>query len=75
MSGDKWVTVGQYGNRKSVYHDDPNCENAGETTKKVSQSEMEYYEMRECKYCAGNVDYANFGREHLKSLKEAAKND
>lgn len=48
---DKWIGVGQASNNKEVYHTDKHCRFGPDEMREVSQSELEYHDMRVCRYC------------------------
>jgi len=49
----KWIPANTTGESRTVYHTDASCKYLKGEKRLVSQSEVEYHEMRECLKCSG----------------------
>lgn len=47
----RYIGVGQYSTRRQVFHTDTDCRFAPDEMREVSESEIEYHDMRLCKWC------------------------
>jgi hypothetical protein len=73
----KWIRSNTSNTNKEVYHTDENCDMLT-NKRKVSASEIEYHNLRECAYCSSDKDprpNVEQDKGYYKALKEAAKND
>jgi len=62
---------------KTVYHTDPECDMLTDK-REVSEAEVEYHNLRECKYCSSDEDprpNTEQDKGYYKALKEAAENE
>ena len=50
----KWATSNSTSAEKTVYHTNKDCPVLGEDIKEVHESEVEFHNLRECKYCSGD---------------------
>jgi hypothetical protein len=50
----KWVTVNSTSAEKVVYHTKKDCPVLSDDVRVVHPSEIEYHNLRECKYCTGD---------------------
>lgn len=68
----KWIPANTTGEGRDVYHTDPNCKYIKNEKRLVSESEIEYHEMRECLKCSGEYTRdTNKGRsKYYKLLNE-----
>ena len=74
----KYAGSGSYGRRKSIYHTDPDCHFASDSLREVSESEVEYHDMRLCKWCDPDKNpnsQSKTDRSAYNALLEAGKND
>ena len=50
------VRAAHKGGSPSVFHTDPDCDRIVETARPVSEEHVERRGLRECRFCAGEVD-------------------
>lgn len=73
----KWVAEGRSNTRRDVFHTNKDCQGLDRSTvRKATQNEIEYFDLRLCKYCDPDVKANNpkdQDKSYLKALKEAAE--
>lgn len=73
----KYVAEGRSNTRMDVYHTDKTCQGLDRSTvREATQNEIEYFELRLCRFCDKDVkanDPTNQDQSYQKALKEAAK--
>jgi len=73
----KYVTEGRSHTPMNVYHTDKQCQGLDRSTvREATQNEIEYFDLRLCKYCDPDVKANNpkdQDKSYLKALKEAAE--
>lgn len=50
----KWKTTDTTSRENTVYHTDKDCPVIGDNIRELHESEVEFHELRECKYCTGD---------------------
>ena len=75
----KYIHVDSNNSRKTVYHTDENCTRLKPGYRPVTESEIEYHNLRLCEWCDPEITHpgANTDQDHgfQEALKEAAKNN
>jgi hypothetical protein len=75
----KYVHTDRKNSKKNVYHIDRNCTRLKGTGRPVSDSEIEYHNLRLCQWCDPDVDHPNAQHNqdysYQEALKEAAKDE
>lgn len=56
----KWISKYRNSTGKEVYHTDENCPNIKSGKRKVTNSEIDYHDLRECHICTGEADTNEF---------------
>jgi len=57
--------------RRRVYHTDKECNRIKTEVRPVSDHDIEALDLRECKFCAGEVDNSNNDFSYQRALKQA----
>ena len=75
----KFVSANRSNSRKEVYHNNKECQRIRSDTRVVSESEIEYHELKLCAWCDPDISNPNVqyeqDRSYQAALKEAAKDD
>lgn len=50
---EKYIGKGQWSTRKNVFHTDPDCNFGPDNVREVSDEEIEFHNMRICRWCNG----------------------
>jgi hypothetical protein len=73
----KWIRTSTAHTNKRVYHTDKDCVMLAEK-REASESEIEFHDLRECKYCSSDKDprpNTDQDRGYYQALQEAARNN
>lgn len=74
----KWRTSMGTTRDNNVYHTDKECRAIGDNIKEVTDSEVDYYDLRQCKFCksGGSVSEKKGGKhESYHKLMNASPDD
>lgn len=74
----KWRTVMATNVDNNVYHTNKECRAIGDNIKEVTDSEVEYYDLRECKFCSNGgsaSEYEGSNHELYHKLMRSSPDD